>query len=342
MPTPRRNGAHTANFAIRQSSHNLKHKHRFAIPMRVKAPAKEKDKIVVGSPLPFSVFGAEGQLLLAQGSVVESDRARQMLLRNGVYFDVVSGAFVPAGAASDCVEDSSADPLSGLQKDYGAASAGRRLALTVASDDSDESHSTWVIGVHNQSIILTAPRRPNGSLVSVAVGQVWHCRAFQMTSAFRFRSAVIKVVFEPFPHVHIEAPQHVERRTVRGRPRAAVYLRVSLEAPQSAPAVMVDLSLSGGRLALEQGIKLKQGDALRIAMKLELIESQFELSLKASVIADFGASDGRHPKVAFYGIKFDSLSELEKLVVHSFVSGQLAMELNSLWQMLSTAAPASS
>jgi len=310
--------------------------------MRVKAPALEKDKIVVGSPLPFSVFGAEGQLLLAQGSVVESDRARQMLLRNGVYFDIVSGAFVAAGPVSGCAEDTPADPLSGLQKDYGAASAGRRFALTVASDDSDESHSTWVIGVHNQSIILTAPRRPNGSLVSVAVGQVWHCRAFQMTSAFRFRSAVIKVVFEPFPHVHIEAPQHVERRTVRGRPRAAVVLRVSLEAPRAAPAVMVDLSLSGGRLAIEEGMKLKRGDALRIAMKLELIESQFELSLKASVIAEFGASDGRHPKVSFYGIKFDSLSEVEKLVLHSFVSGQLAMELNSLWQMLSTATPTNS
>jgi hypothetical protein len=307
--------------------------------MRIKAPALEKDKIVVGSPLPFSVFGAEGQLLLAQGSVVESDRARQMLLRNGVYFDVVSGTFVTTGQASECAEEEATDPLSALQKDYGAASAGRRFALTVASDDSDEYHSTWVIGVHNQSIILTAPRRPDGRLVSVAVGQVWHCRAFQMTSAFRFRSPVIKVVFEPFPHVHIEAPQHVERRTVRGRPRAAVFLKVALETPQSAPAVMVDLSLSGGRLAVERSIKLKRGDALRVAMKLEVIESQFELALNASVIAEFGTSDGRHPQVAFYGIKFEAPSEVEKLVLHSFVSGQLALELNSLWQVLSTAAP---
>ena len=309
--------------------------------MNVKAPALEKEKIVVGRPLPFSVFGAEGQLLLAEGSVVESDRALQMLLRKGVYRDAVSGEIIPAGPVGD-PEQTTGDPLAGLQKNYGAASAGRRFALTVASDDSDEAYSTWVIGVHNQSIILTAPRRLNGSLVSVTVGQVWLCRAFQMTSAFRFRSAVIKVVFEPFPHVHIEAPQHVERRTVRGRPRAAVFVKVSLAAPLPAPAVMVDLSLSGGRLAVEEDVKLERGQALRIAMKLELIESQFELSLKANVIAQFGASDGRHPKVVFYGIRFDSLSEVEKLVLHSFVSGQLAMELNSLWQMLSSAAPSNS
>ncbi len=309
--------------------------------MSVKAPALEKDKIVVGRPLPFSVFGAEGQLLLAEGSVVESDRALQMLLRKGVYHDAISGEII-AASPSDHPEITSGDPLTRLQRDYGAAGAGRSFALSVAADDSSEAYSTWVIGVHGQTIMLTAPRQANGSLVSVTVGQVWLCRAFQMTSAFRFRSAVIKVVFEPFPHVHINAPQHVERRTVRGRPRAAVFVRVALEAPVAAAAVLVDLSLSGGRLAAEESVKLDRGQAISIAMKLELIDSQFELSLKAIVIAQFGASDGRHPKVMFYGLKFEALSEVEKLVLHSYVSGQLAMELNSLWQMLSTAAPSSS
>jgi len=307
--------------------------------MSVKAPAPERDKIVVGRPLPFSVFGAGGQLLLAQGSVVESDRARQMLLRNGVYRDAARGEErAPGTDAADAIAPAQ-PPLSVLQRDYGAAGAGRRFALSVACSDADEAFSTWVIGVHNQSIILTAPRRSNGALVSVTVGQSWVCRAFQMTSAFRFRSSVLKVVFEPFPHVHIEAPQHVERRTVRGRPRAAVFLQASLEQPLAAPAVMVDLSISGGRLAVEQGVVLERGQTIRVATKLELIDSQFELSLRGSVIGVFGASDGRHPQVLFYGIKFDSLTEVERLVLHSFVSGQLAMELNSLWQMLSTAVP---
>src|ERR1017187_3079958 len=69
----------------------LKQKPRLAISMSVKAPPAEKERIIVGRPLPFSVFGAEGQLLLAEGSVVESDRARQMLLRKGVYRDAVNG-----------------------------------------------------------------------------------------------------------------------------------------------------------------------------------------------------------------------------------------------------------
>jgi flagellar protein YcgR/PilZ domain-containing protein len=309
--------------------------------MSAKPPPEQKDKIVTGSPLPFSVFGAEGQLLLAEGSVVESDHTRRMLLLKGVYRD--SGEQEPqpgeSGSAAAGVQQT---PLAALSADYGATSIGRRFALSIASDDTDGAYRAWVIGIHERNIILTAPRRPNGALVSVKVGNAWMCRAFQMTSAFRFRTTVLKVLFEPFPHVHVEAPQHVERRTVRSRPRAAVFVDTVLESRLATPAVMVDLSVSGGRLAVEEGTPLSRGDSVRVRFALALIDTRFELSLRASVIALFGASDGRHPRVHFYGLKFDSTTEQERLVLHGYVSGQLAGELNSLWQLLSAAATVNS
>jgi hypothetical protein len=295
-------------------------------------------KIVVGSPLPFSVFGAEGQLLLAEGAVVQTDHTRRMLLLKGVYHDSIEEEPrpeqnpEPAGASPQT-------PLVALRRDYGAASVGRRFALTIASPDSDENYSAWVIGVHDRSIIVTAPRRTNGALVTFKLGQACVCRAFQMTSAFRFRSTVTRVVFEPFPHVHIEAPQHVDRRTVRNRPRAAVFVDVVIDAAVPTAAVIVDLSVSGGRLAVEEGVNFLRGHAIRIGMKIQLIDSTFDLMLKANVVRVFGVSDGRHPKVHFYGIRFEGLSELERLVLHGYVSGELALELNSLWQLLSSAAP---
>jgi hypothetical protein len=301
----------------------------------------EKQKIVVGSPLPFSVFGAEGQLLLAEGAVVGSDHTRRMLLLKGVYHDSIEEEALPEenrGAA----ESTPQAPLPALRRDYGAASVGRRFALTIAAPDGDENYSAWVIGVHDRSIIVTAPRRTNGALVTFKLGQACVCRAFQMTSAFRFRSTVTRVIFEPFPHLHIEAPQHVERRTVRNRPRAAVFVDVIIEAPSPTAAVIVDLSASGGRLAVEEGVNFLRGHGLRIGMKIQLIDSTFDLTLKANVVRVFGVSDGRHPKVHFYGIRFEGLSELERLVLHGYVSGELALELNSLWQLLSSAAPSGS
>jgi hypothetical protein len=43
--------------------------------------------------------------------------------------------------------------------------------------------------------------------------------------------------------------------------------------------------------------------------------------------------------VAFYGISFESLSELDACVLHGFVNSELALELNSLWQVLSLSSP---
>ena len=304
-----------------------------------KTTPEEQQKIVVGRPLPFSVFGAEGQLLLAEGAVVETDHTRRMLILKGVYHHSIEEEQRPE-EHREAAGSSPEPPLVALRRDYGAASVGRRFALTVASPDSDENYSAWVIGVHDRSIIVTAPRRTNGALVTFRLGQSCVCRAFQMTSAFRFRSTVTRVVFEPFPHLHIEAPQHVERRTVRNRPRAAVFLDVIIEGASPIAAVVVDLSVSGGRLAVEEGVNFLRGHGLRLGMKLQLIDSTFDLTLKANVVRVFGVSDGRHPKVHFYGIRFEALSELERLVLHGYVSGELALELNSLWQLLSSAAPA--
>lgn len=306
-----------------------------------RAPA-QRAGIIVGKPLPFSVFAADGRLLLAEGSLVPDDYTRYVLLRDGVYRDTAEPpadgpGIVPVPGLG--LGATGASPLEALRSDYGASSAGRRFALSIAPSRSDESYTAWVIGVHGRSILLTAPREKSGSLLPVKVGHVWICRAFQMTSAFRFRSGVQKVLFEPFPQVLIDAPEHVERRAVRSRPRAAVFVPVELASPHARSVMMVDLSVSGGRLAVEPDLQLGRGEALRIALTLELIDSRFELSLRAHVVACFGACDGRHPDVRFYGIKFDGTTELDRLVLHGYVSGQLAQEANSLWQLLSAAAP---
>lgn len=304
--------------------------------MTDKPQQAERDKIQVGRPLPFSVFGAEGQLLLAEGTIVESDHTRLLLLRNGVYCDAATES--PAGEAAEDIGADSQSALSQLRRDYATGSARRRTALTISAGNSEDAHTAWVVGVHDKNILLTAPRLPNGTLLPVKVGHAWVCRAFQLTTAFRFRSSVMKVLYEPFPQVLVEAPRHVEQRTIRSRPRAAVFLPVAIEAPQPTSGVMVDLSVSGGRLAIEQGSQLDhRGQELRVCLKLEMIDSRFELSLKAKIVAVLGACDGRHPGIHFYGIKFETPNDIERLVLHGYVSGQLAVEGNSLWQVLSTA-----
>jgi hypothetical protein len=307
--------------------------------MAANSPLLEKDQIVVGKPLPFSVFSHDGQLLLAAGRQVDSERTRQSLIKNGTHRSAFSGGGDERIKRDRYVDNAPHKPaaLLALQKDYGTTSLGRRFAVTMAPNETHEAYSAWVVGATEQSLILTAPLRSDGSLVAVTPGQVWLCRTFQVTSAFRFRATVLKAAFEPYPHLHLEVPKNVEKRKVRGRPRASVFVNASLDVPPASPCVIVDLSVSGGRIAVDDTVKMERGHIAHLNVKLDMIDFHFDLSLKATIVGAFGASDGRHPAVAFYGVQFDSLSELESLILHGFVNQHLAVELNSLWQVLSSA-----
>jgi hypothetical protein len=314
--------------------------------MSAGVPLSEQDRIVVGRPLPFSIFTPDGKLLLAAGQVVESDRLRDMLIRNGQVRggggEGGGGAF--AGRASrerrEQAEEETAppeSPLDLLRKDYETNYDAHRLAISIAPNETDKAYTVQLLGAHAQTIIVTAPVRPDGSLVPVMTGQPWLCRTFQMTSAFRFSTLALKVAFEPFPHLHLKLQKQVEQRKVRGSPRAKVSVSGELHVPDAVACVLVDLSATGARVAIDASKVLERGAEVCLVTSLRVLGSRFNLSLNGTVVNTLGPIDTRHSQVAFYGIKFSSLGELDSLVLHGFVSAHLLVEFHSLWQMLSMA-----
>ena len=242
-----------------------------------------------------------------------------------------------ARAAFDTPGRPAVSPLHAFQNSYNKRGASDRFPLTMARNETSEALRTWVIGVHDRIMLVAAPVRSDGALVAVIAGQVWLCRTFQATCAFRFHGTVLRVAFEPFPHVYIEVPRVVEKRKIRNRTRVTVLIGAMLELPAAAPCIVVDLSAGGGRIATADSVLLERDQPIRVAMKLELVDRAFDLSLHATVVRLFGVSDRRHPNVTFYGIKFESLSEFDSLILHGFVNSHLALELNCLWQVLSAA-----
>jgi hypothetical protein len=307
--------------------------------VRASLTLRDKDQIVVGKPLPFSVFSADGNLLLAAGRLVESDHARRILLSNGAHRGATADSRnSPPQPDADPPERSGVSPLIAFQDRYRRANPVRGFPLSMARNETSEAFRTQVIGVHGQVLIVAAPVRSDGALVVVIAGQMWLCRTFQATSAFRFQGTILRVAFEPFPHVYVEVPRTVEARKIRNRTRATVLVRATLELPAAVPCIVVDLSAGGGRIATAGDVSLERDQPIRITLKLEMLGFQFELTLRAAIVRLFGASDRAHPNVTFYGIRFESLTEREALVLHGFVNSQLALESNFLWQTLSAAA----
>ena len=299
----------------------------------------DQDRIVVGKPLPFSIFTAEGKLLLAQGRMVESERLREMLLRNGHHCDMTDGPGKKGRGAGEREEEEAppveVDPLDALHRSYAAGGDAQHLSISIAKSETDKAFPVQLMGVHGQSVIVTAPVQADGSLVPVLANQVLVCRTFQLTSAFRFVAVTTKAAFEPFPHLYLQLKKEVEHRQIRGAPRARVAVRAELQTTDKLPCVICDLSTGGARIAVDiAAFALEKGKKARLLASVEILQSKYSLELPVTVLNSMGPTDSRHPNVTFYGLKFDATAEREGLILHGYVGEHLLAEFHSLWQML--------
>ena len=304
----------------------------------------DKRSILMGRPLPYSIYDGDRKLLLAQGHLVESERVRERLLKHGMYFnkDRVNDSPVAPGAEEEPDSALPPDPLQLLVRDYSSSVLPKRYSVTLSPQKSGEGHACWVVGVStpNRSLVLTAPVRPDKSLVAVAKGQIWFCKLFNATTVYRFRAPVLKVAFEPFHYLHIEVPQNVERRVIRQTPRALVNLEAAVTTPDPFHAVVVDLSVSGARIAVQSNVVMQPGQSLDLRIAVEVLGKAHPIELSAKVMAGYGKADARHPQVVFYGLQFQPLREQYALLLHGYVQQQLARQYDGLSQALTADAPA--
>ncbi len=303
----------------------------------------DKRWIAIGKSLPFSIYDSQRKLLLAQGHVVESERSLQRLLDHGQYYKPEHTA---GPQSRDVVEEELAadpvDPLSALSRDYSNIQMRARCGVKIAPKETGESYLCWVIGVshENRCLVMTAPARADKALAPITKGQVWFCRMFSSTSVFRFRGAILKVAFEPYPYVHILVPEVIEKRLIRQLPRALVSMQATLAIPDAHPVTVVDLSVGGARVGADKKLALEVGAAVELHATLEVLGRRQELRLPAKVATVYGVADTRHPGIVFYGIEFDSLEERLILMLHGYVQQQLATEYDGLGQVLALGAAA--
>jgi hypothetical protein len=299
----------------------------------------DKRWIAIGKSLPFSIYDSQRKLLLAQGHVVESARSLERLLEQGEYYRP-EHPDADQRAIEEAAEKDPVDPLTALSRDYSNITQRARCGVKIAPRETGESYLCWVIGVsqENRGLVMTAPARPDKALAPVSKGQVWFCRMFSSTSVFRFRGAILKVAFDPYPYLHILVPEVIEKRLIRQLPRALVSLQATLAIPESHFASVVDLSVGGARVAVDKKLVLEVGHALHLVMTIEVLGRTEELRLPAKVAAAYGVVDSRHPGIAFYGLSFQGLEDRLTFMLHGYVQQQLASEYDGLGQVLARGA----
>jgi hypothetical protein len=295
----------------------------------------DKNRIVVGQPLPYSIYAADNTLLLAEGQIVKSEGVRELLTRNGVRVSSRSLEQASPANSEPPAAERGDNPLTRLAAEHGKIAERWRPSLRMSRDDTGEGFAVRVLAVSERNtLILTAPMRADGSWVTVIEGQPWVFRTLYHTAALRFQARVLKVAFEPFPHLHVIAPAAIERRNVRKAARVVIAVPATLLIPDSVPALVLDMSTGGARVAVCATVPLHERQTLSCAMTLPILERQFSLDLKATALARETSTDANHPDIATYRLQFEDVSDADTLTLHAYLNGVLAMDMDTFWRLI--------
>jgi len=296
--------------------------------MRLLTPDDRK-AIVVGRPLPFSIYANDRKLLLAAGRIVPNEFVREGLIRSGTHAGDEAGEAATAGGTHS---QPHSGPLADLQSDYLHTAARAQVGFRMEREN--QALQTRVIGVSEdgRGLILSGPVTLEGVAAHVCDGETWTFRALYATAAVRFHATVVQVAEVPFRFFSVAHLTDIDRRSVRAWPRMLTSLWTARTG--EIPRVITDLSVGGARIAAKSNTPLQQGQSLLLNPSFKLATGPRELSLDATVLNLYGRTDPAHSQIDFYGVRFEKLPELDRLVLHAYVQEALSLELDRVWHVL--------
>lgn len=300
----------------------------------------DHDNIVIGLPLPFSVYSADRKLLLAKGQLVESERTRDQLIRVGKFQSL--GSALELGIIEDAhAQDAPVieNPLDTFSRDFNSAVGNSRIGVRISREDAGESFPCWVLGADEQhGLIVTVPTKNDRSIVPVNEGQTWIFRMLYLTAAVKFSGTVRKVQFEPVPLLNIGMPKQVELRHVRASPRVSTCMRATIEHGKEIPVLITDIGVGGMRVAVErERWDPKPGQRVTLIFHINMLGQDYNFKVPATIVSKPHDLDKRYPTLTFAGLKIEAQSEIEKLVLHSYIYERIALDFNALWKSLTLA-----
>jgi hypothetical protein len=294
----------------------------------------ERDRIIVGAPLPFSVYSSDHKLLLAKGQVVESERMLDYLVRVGRREE---GDALARGAHDRSSNETHADdPFSAYVLDFNVGAGQARIGARLSREESSENYPCWVLGADNvHGLIVTAPCKADRSLLPIAEGQTWVFRLLYLTAACKFSGTINKVQFDPTPMLHVSPPRQVEMRMIRSSPRVPACVRGAIDVGKHVPILIADIGVGGVCIAVERAqTELQKGQKLTLSFCIPMLGINYNFKVPAVVTNIRPEYEKRFPALQFAGVMIETQSEVERLVLHSYVYERTATDFNALWKAL--------
>lgn len=209
-------------------------------------------------------------------------------------------------------------PNDKMQLEFMPANEGRRYAVAV-------------VGLrHGESVLVTAPSRNHKPMI-VTEGQLFNARMLVGKDVIGFQTNLLKLNLTPFPYLHLSYPRELQRLTIRGALRVDTEEMVMVSPLSETatrrftaiPALLVDLSNSGGRLSSNEPLGEK-GSEVRLSFGLTISGERHPLNVQAIIRNQV---DNPKPESTmrkyFTGVEFNELRQAQRVLLTAFLNEQV-------------------
>jgi len=298
--------------------------------------------IVVGKPMPWSLYNQDYLLLLSEGDVVRDDIHRNELISSGAYrelawetsnnnenFDSGLHTAENADSAPDVAESEKSEAV--FTFDDMRLKIEDRLQLEPPSQLARERFSVKVIGyLRGASLLVTVPITANGLRLQLMEKEKVVMRSFSGQNAFGFACTIERIIKIPYEYMHLSFPDNIQGIKIRKAPRiktriiATVQQNVSGTASQTS-ALISDISANGISLEAKHSLGDK-GDILQISFRVQLHKVDAYLSVTGiirAVLSTDALAEGQKAGFIRYGIEFQDLQANDSVVLQSMIYQQM-------------------
>ncbi|WDZ94571.1 flagellar brake protein [Herbaspirillum sp. WKF16] len=295
-------------------------------------------ELMLGKAAPWPIYNEAGKLLLARGTIIDTQDQLDGLVENGLYRNAnwvsePDTESVPLPKARDVLRKKAGGDRKPLKPS--AAARGTESVITIDevrwqigdtlwlqfADDANQRYAVSLVGsLPNRSILVTAPVR-EGKQLFVREGQAFVVRALAGKRAYAFSAQLIKYQQTPFIYMHLSIPREVRCTVIRQDTRVPVGAEgfLALGGANPLPASVIDLSLGGASLVappLPGRIEAQKGATGTLRFVASVADQQLSLELPLVLRAVESLGD---PNFFKYGVEFASLPTRDKLVLSAYV-----------------------
>jgi len=289
-------------------------------------------ELLVGHPSPWPIYNDMGDLLLARGSMIDTQSQLDGLLEHGLFRNEKWGDepdtdSVPLPKSLDVLQKRRRAkglrppaPSRGQESIVGMDEVRWQIgdAVTLQLKEAPEvRYNISLIGsLAGKSVLVSAPVK-DGKYVHLRDGQIVIVRALSGRRAYAFAASVLKYQNLPYPYLHLACPREVRCTVIRQDARVEVDLDAFLTIGTAPPAKISLLDISVGGVS---GVGNFLGGGKDATGRLRFIVNVAgeERGLDLDVVLRTVEADA-DPHYAKYGLEFVDVSARDRVILSAFV-----------------------